>query len=305
MKTILCIGHAAYDITLPIDNFVNENEKYRIDSRIECGGGPASNAAYLLSKWGMNTYFMGIVGNDTYGRKIVDEFKSVNTNLDYLKIDNKNGTNVSYIINNKQNGSRTIISHINKTSLLNITDVNINPDVILMDGHELETSINMIKKFPNAITILDAGNTNPANIELGKMVKYLVTSKNFAENFTKFKIDLTKSETVYQVYKRLEEVFKTNIIITLEDKGCLYKEGTTLKVMPSFNLKAKDTTGAGDIFHGAFAYAICNGYSLEETLKISNIAGALSILKIGSRQSVPPLNTVLKIYEKNKATDNQ
>ena len=300
MKTILCVGSASYDITLPVENFIIENEKYTVNKRIECGGGPASNAAYLLSKWGINTYFMGTVGNDTYGRKIVDEFKHVKTKLDYLKIDNNASTTVSYIVNNKMNGSRTIITNSTNANPVKVEDLNITPDVILLDGHELEASLEVLRRYPNAISILDAGRNNPANVELGKKVNYLVTSLNFAEQFTKYKIDINNSNTIYKVYSKLEETFGNTIVITLEDKGCLYKEGDNIKIMPSFDLKAKDTTGAGDIFHGAFAFAIANKLSLENTVKLSNIAGALSILKVGSRSSVPPLKAVMRIYEKNQ-----
>ena len=45
MKKILCLGHASYDITIPMDKYPTENIKYRVLNRIECGGGPASNAA--------------------------------------------------------------------------------------------------------------------------------------------------------------------------------------------------------------------------------------------------------------------
>lgn len=300
MKTILCVGHASYDITLPMDGFVIENEKYRVNKRIECGGGPASNAAYLLSKWGVKSYFMGSVGNDTYGRKIVDEFKNAKTNLDYLKVDNNANTSLSYILNNNLNGSRTIITNTSNAAPIKVDNIDINPDVILLDGHEPEASFEVLRRFPNAISILDAGRNNPANIELGKLVTHLVTSKSFAESFTKFKIDINNSATIYKVYSKLEQTFGNNIVITLEDKGCLYKENDVIKVMPSFDLKAKDTTGAGDIFHGAFAFAVANKLTLENTVKLSNIAGALSVLKVGSRQSVPPLKSVMRIYEKNK-----
>ena len=75
---VLCIGHAAYDITIPFDGYPEENTKNRVTTRIECGGGPASNAAYLLGKWGVETYFSGVIGNDKYGRIIKREFESVN-----------------------------------------------------------------------------------------------------------------------------------------------------------------------------------------------------------------------------------
>ena len=77
---VICIGNVTYDITIRFDGFPVENIKYRINERIECGGGPASNACYLLGKWGVNPYFAGIIGNDEYGNKIKKEFESVNVN---------------------------------------------------------------------------------------------------------------------------------------------------------------------------------------------------------------------------------
>ena len=80
----VCVGHATYDTTLPLPNFPIENKKTRLESKIECGGGPASNAAYLLAKWGMDTTFVGIVGNDYYGNNIIKEFNEIGVNTEYI-----------------------------------------------------------------------------------------------------------------------------------------------------------------------------------------------------------------------------
>ena len=71
---ILCIGQSAYDITLPLDHYPVENKKVRIDGKVECGGGSSSNCAFLLAKWGIDTSFAGIIGNDHYGNNILDEY---------------------------------------------------------------------------------------------------------------------------------------------------------------------------------------------------------------------------------------
>lgn len=76
---IMCIGQSAYDITLPLDHYPIENKKVRIQGKVECGGGSASNCAYLLAKWGMDVYFAGVVGNDYYGEKIKEEYNKNNT----------------------------------------------------------------------------------------------------------------------------------------------------------------------------------------------------------------------------------
>ncbi|HAB19061.1 MAG TPA: carbohydrate kinase, partial [Verrucomicrobiales bacterium] len=66
----LCVGHAAYDVSLFVDGFPLENSKAEIGEALESGGGPAANAAYLLALWGTRTAFAGLVGDDHYGHCI-------------------------------------------------------------------------------------------------------------------------------------------------------------------------------------------------------------------------------------------
>jgi sulfofructose kinase len=295
---ILCIGHASYDITIPCNGYPKENTKNRVNEKVECGGGPACSAAYLLGKWGMDTTFIGVVGNDHHGKRVKAELESVNVNTNYMEIDESNDTTLSFIIVNKDNGSRTIFSYRSPSVGLKKKN-DVKADIILIDGQELQASLDALDNNPDAISILDAGSLKDENITLGKRVDYLVCSKNFAEDYTKIKIDLNDPVTIIGIYTKMEEVFKNKIIITLEDKGCLYKDNNKIKLMPSISVKAVDSTGAGDYFHGAFTYSIANNFDIEKALKISNITGALSVTKLGSRNSAFPLEEVMKVYEKN------
>lgn len=293
---ILCLGHAAYDITIPLDEYPIENTKNRVATRVECGGGPASNAAYLLGKWGMDVYFAGVVGDDEYGHTIKQEFESVNVNTDYLEISNKFRTTSSFIIANKGNGTRTILTYRPENMKMSELKLNFEPDIILVDGQEYELSKQVIKEHPNAISIIDAGRPRPEIIELSKMVDHLVCSKEFAETVTEITIDYDNQQSIIDLYKKMEEIFKNNIVVTLEKKGCLYKYQDKIKIMPSIKVKAIDSTGAGDIFHGAFTYGIAKGTDYEKMLKISNIAGALSVTRIGGRNSVFSPSEMKEVY---------
>lgn len=294
---ILCIGHASYDITIPYDGYPIENTKNRVSEKVECGGGPAANAAYLLGKWGLETTFVGCLGKDIYAERIIKEFKSVSVNTDHLELDEDDETTLSFIIVNKRNGSRTVIAHRQKDMKLK-NKCDLSADIILADGQELDATIQAIEANPNAISILDAGSLKEENIILGKKVNYLVCSKVFAEDYTKIKIDFNDPVSISKIYEKMSNDFKNNIIITLESKGCLYVKDKAIKLMPSINVTPVDTTGAGDLFHGAFTYCLAANYDLEKTLRISNITGALSVTKMGGRNSVFPLEEVLKIYEK-------
>ena len=126
---------------------------------------------------------------------------------------------------------------------------------------------------------------------------YLVCSHDFAEDVTNKKMDYKKIDTIIDIYKDLKKEFKNNIIITLESEGTFTEIDGEYKIIPSIKAKSIDSTGAGDIFHGAFTYFIANGFSLEAAILLSNITGALSVEKLGSRYSVPELQEVINKYK--------
>lgn len=293
---ILCVGHAAYDVTFPVEEFPIENTKNRVHSRIECGGGPASNAAYLLGKWKMDTTFAGIVGNDEYGHKIQNELQSVNVDTRYLEISDECQTTASSIIANLQNGSRTILTYRPNEMRMKSINLDFEPDIILIDGQEYELSKQLLIKYPKAISIIDAGRPTDDIIELCKMVTYVVCSQNFAETVTGVVLNYDDSNTMAALYNKMKEIFKTNVVITLEAKGCLYEYNNNIRIMPSIKVKPVDTTGAGDIFHGAFTYGIAKQIPFEKTLKIANIAGALSVTRIGGRNSIFSIEEMKEVY---------
>lgn len=282
---ILVIGHAAYDVTFPLDKFPEENTKSRVPSRVESGGGPAFNAAYLLGKWGMDVSFAGLVGNDNFGNKLIKQLEMVGISTKYLQISNSFPTTNSFIIANTSIGSRTVLTYRPDNMKMEDFKLDFEPDIILMDGQEYDLSVKFIKEYPNAISIIDAGRPKENIINLAKMVNYVVCSKEFAESVTNTKI--TDNHSIIDLYKKMENLFSGKVVVTLESKGALYKYNNQIKIMPSLKVKAVDSTGAGDIFHGAFTYGIANSYDLEKTIMISNVAGALSVTKIGSLASMP------------------
>lgn len=294
---IICIGNAAYDVTLPMNRFPIENKKVRLDSsRIECGGGSASNCAYLLAKWGMETYFGGVVGDDYYGNKIIEEFEKIGVNTKYLQKKAGVPTTSSFIITNTSIGSRTILTDKSKDMVMDRIDVEDKFDIILLDGYEKDFAKEVIKKNPKAIKIIDAGSMRESTLELAHMVDYIVCSHDFAEEFTNKKVDYNDMRTLIEIYDDLKKEFNQKVIITLEDKGCFtYDNG--YKIVPSIKAEAVDSTGAGDIYHGAFTYCIANNYDIITTMKMSNIAGALSVTRVGGRFSIFTLEEVKKKYD--------
>ena len=292
---ILCLGHVTYDTTIPMEKFPEENEKYHINNKIECGGGPSSNAGYLLAKWGEEVYIGGVVGNDYQGHATKKEFEEIGANTKYLEINNDVGTDSSYIIANTSNGSRTILTSIagrkEHPLTLNIDD---KFDYIVLDGDESEAAIKVLENNKDAISILDAGNLREGTVKLSYLVDYLVCSHDYAEDYTKMKMDYDDIDSIIQVYEKMKESYNNKIIITLEYRGCFTEINGEYRIIPSIEINPVDSTGAGDIFHGAFTYFLANAYPIEEVLRLANITGALSVEKLGSRYSMASLSDVLE-----------
>lgn len=289
----LCVGHATYDITLPTNEFPVENKKMRIKKQVACGGGPACNASYLLAKWGIDTTFAGIVGDDYYGNNIISELEKVGVNTKYVEKNKDIQTDSSYIIANLSSGSRTIITSKEQTIAKLSKNIDLKADILLVDGEHYLSAKEALDNNPNAISILDAGRVNDEVCALGKMVTCLICSKDFAEEFTNTKIDVSNFETLVTAYETLKINFKTNIIITLDKDGSFTKIDD-YEIIPSLREEVLDSTGAGDIFHGAFAYFISNGYSLRKTIELSSITSAISVTRMGGRYSIPELSEVLE-----------
>ena len=299
MTKVLCVGQSAYDITLPLDHYPIENKKVKVPNKVECGGGSSSNCAYLLAKWGIDTTFAGIIGNDHYGNKILDDYITIGVDTKYLQISNRYPTTSSYIIANTSIGSRTILTykdmgiHMAPVSLLDNEF-----DYILFDGYEKEFALEAIRRNPNAITLLDAGSVKEATVELAYKVDYVICSHDFAIEFSKVDIDYDDIETIKKAYDVLAKEFK-HVIITLEALGCFTKIDGEYKLIPSIKVTPVDSTGAGDIYHGAFMYGLTQGFDLEKTMRFANITGALSCLRVGSRLSIPELEEVEEAYNAN------
>jgi len=295
---ILCIGQSAYDITLPVTDYPKENKKIKIgNSKIECGGGACNNAAYLLGLWNSDVYLASSIGKDIYGERIKKELKEVNVNTDFFEEHEDIETTTSYIIANTTRGTRTIIT--NKDPLMKftkLTNIDIKPDVILVDGNDYELALKTIKENSNSITIIDAGSLNEGTVSLCHHVKYVLCSNDFAREYSKIDFNYDDLDSLIKVHQKLEQDFQNIVVITLESHGCFTKINNQYVIIPSIKVKSVDSTGAGDIFHGAFTYFIANNYSFYDSLHLANISGALSVTKIGSKPSMPTLEEVLSYH---------
>lgn len=296
MIEALCIGHAAWDVSVWVPEFPAENSKCEVQTLVECSGGPAANAACLLAHWGVRTAFAGMLGQDSAGERIRVSLGSAGVDVSGVTSSEGCPTPVSVILVNEQNGSRTIINRSAPASTRPVLDLDAVPPagvprLLHFDGHELSASLQAMERFPDAITVLDAGSLREGTRVLAGRVQYLVASERFTRQFTGLS-SLDTPDLWQQAVAALYEMNGHPVVITLGERGLVHGSPGRWAHLPAFPMVAVDTTGAGDIFHGAFSYGVLKGLGWEQTLRLSSRAAALSVQVRGSSLSIPELDRV-------------
>jgi sugar/nucleoside kinase (ribokinase family) len=277
-----------------VNAYPAENSKVQTDRLIESGGGPAANAAWLLTRWGVATALASLVGDDDYGRRAVTELRQAGVDCRLMEVRPGHVTPVSFVVVNRANGSRTIINRKAASGRLNLEPgrlAGLAPRLLLFDGHELEASLLALATFPSAITVLDAGSLHDGTRALSRRVHYLVCSERFATQATG---DAEVSEHWPACLRRLRELNRHVAVVTLGERGSVFDDGRQQGRLPALPVKAVDTSAAGDVFHGAFAFALLRGMTLGAALQLATVAAGLSVQNLGGRSSVPELASVME-----------
>lgn len=301
---VLCVGNSNIETTCPVDVEIHENDNLKLIEKYECGGGNAGNVAYLFGKWGVETYIASLVGADDFASKIKKEYETIGVKTDFIETAYDKGTSQVISLVNKTNKNNTIIN-LHNNAFLKKYAYNVEPDLIISDGSDLGGSLAAFDRYPKAISYLSVTNASNEAIELCKYVKYIIFNKSSAESLTNKKIDFNDSSTLVNVYNALKQRFvKSEIIITLGERGCIYSINANVKIMPAVRVDVVDTNGAGSTFVGAFAYGMGREFGLEKSIAYATIASSLSTTKYTSRLSIPSLTEVSNYYDSKFGSAN-
>ena len=279
---VLCVGAGTYDLIYSVDRDPQPDEKIRAQSFAGCGGGPAANAAITVSHLGLQAGFVGYLGRDIFGNAHFEELlqAGVLTNL-IARGEHPSALSVVMV---KPDGSRSLVNYRKPESFLAAGSVDfkdVDAKVILFDGHEPNLSPPLAKsaRQQGIITLLDAGSIHRGTEELASLVDYLVCSEKFALGFT-------GASDEYNALEKLKS-YAPNVIITVGHRGLVWKNEEESGQLGPYKVKAVDTTGAGDVFHGALAACLAEERDWLESLSYASAAGALCCTKIGARLGIP------------------
>jgi sulfofructose kinase len=280
---VLCVGAGTYDLIYSVDRDPQPDEKIRATSFAGCGGGPAANAAVTVSRLGLQAGFVGYLGSDIFGNAHFDELQEAGVNTSLI-VRGSHPSALSVVLV-KPGGSRSLVNYRRPESFLGANSIDlslIDAKVVLFDGHEPYISPDLARaaRKRGIVTLLDAGSVHPGTEELVSLVDYLVCSE-------KFGLEFTGQSDEYNTLEKLKS-YAPNVIITIGDRGLVWKNKVgSVGQLDSCRVKAVDTTGAGDVFHGALAACLAQNRGWKESLHYASAAAALCCTKMGARLGIP------------------
>jgi sulfofructose kinase len=295
---LLGIGFCAVDY-VGIVPFIPIDSKVEIRNLKEQCGGASATAIFTASKLGSNAGFIGKVGDDAHGRRIIEDFKKENIDISGILIEKNATSAVTFVWIEEKTGKRSIAWNLGSKKPLKpeeLTETGIRSiKVIHLDGHENQAAIRAIKIAKNnGIKVsLDGGSMTPNIDKIIEYTDFLIVSEEFAKKFT----GMQKKENYL---KKLMENEPDMVIVTHGKDGYYGYIGDKYIEKGSFEVDVVDTTGAGDVFHGAFLYGYIKNMGLEKSLEFASAVAALKCTKFGVRSAIPSYKQAMNLIKKHR-----
>lgn len=289
MIKIACIGIAVQDRLYYVEKLPHDGGKYVAQDYKEIGGGPAATAAVAVAKLGAQVDFIGRLGNDAAGKTMRDELEAAGVNTSLTKMFSNARSSQSAVLVDKA-GERIIINHpspdlLVESDWMHTIDFS-QYDMVLADvrWHEGAEYAFTKARAVGVPTLLDADTTPQSILPLVKLADHAVFSepglaRMTAENDSTKALTLAAAQTSGTVY------------VTRGKSGCFWLEHQQLQHQAGFSVEVVDTTGAGDVFHGALAFALAEKQPITQAVRFANAVAALKCTQPGGRAGIPNRQT--------------
>ncbi len=288
---IAVVGSANIDLTTFARAFPRPGETIFGDHFDLGFGGKGANQAVAARLCGATVSMVARVGNDLFGPATLKNFESYGIDYKHVKVVEGVSSGVAPIFVEESGQNRIIVVKGANDRLL---PEDVSPTVldgagcvILQLEIPLPTVYHTIRlaKANGSLCILNPAPGQPLDLEQVRPADYLIPNESEAEAITGAPV--RSPEEAKACAAGLLRQGVPRVIITLGDKGALLATPEKIELIPTFSVKVKDTTGAGDAFIGSFAVFLSEGVPEREAVRRANLYAALSVMKVGTQKSFP------------------
>ena len=287
---VVGLGLNAMDTICVVRRFPTPNTKTHLrEVRVEPGGQVATALA-TCTRLGLKARYIGSVGSDETGRSQLASLRSENLDLQCMREVEGAASQVAIILLEEGVGERTILwrrdPRLNYPSDALRREMIVDARLLHLDGCDTAAAIQAARWAREAgiPIVIDIDEVyDESTHELLRMVDYLIASSDFAED-----------------PHELAARYGCPVVgITRGAEGASFLSGGRLVRSPAFKVPVADTTGAGDVFHGAFIYGLLQSWVLDDVIRFAHAVAAMKCMHIGARSGIPTISEVREFLKKN------
>lgn len=309
MADIVCVGIVVADVLgKPVDSIPEKGKLGLVEKMSLQIGGCAANFVIDLARLGVESTISGKIGDDNFGKFILDTLKSENVDTSGIKIDKNVSTSASMVLISGD-GERSILHSFGANAKFNFDDINLGiirrSKILLIAGTFLMPDFDgkgteKLLKYAMENGVLCCMDT--AWDSRGEWLRKIESSLKYLDWFMPSydeACEMSGKKDPEEIAQFFRSKGVRDIVIKLGEEGCFVKQGDNKGYrVPAFNkVKAVDTSGAGDSFCAGFITGLYKGWTIPECARFANAVGAHCIMQIGTTTGIRSIAETQKFIE--------
>ena len=290
---VVGVGCCAMDTLAIYEGLIEEDQKVQVPEMTRQGGGLVATGLVAVARLGGKARYVGALGDDDVAQFIVNEFEKDGVDASCIRILPGASGIRSICVVNPSKGHRTIFFCVDGAPTVAPDDMNreevVAGTVVYVDGFQLKAAIQAARwgREAGRVVLMDAEMTEPENDTLAELSTHVVASLRFAQSRVG---ECDAQEAARRLYEKLVAKDPDKVVgVTAGVHGAYLISTAGEFHQPSFKVKVVDTTGCGDVFHGAFAFGLSRGWELPRIAELASAVAALKARKLGGRAGIPSL----------------
>ena len=283
---VVGLGLNATDTVILVHDFPALGGKERVVSLSRQAGGQVATALVTCQRLGLRTRYVGKVGDDEAGRFQLASLRNEGLDVRQTRVVPKTPNQLAYIIVDKATGERTVFWDRDPRLAISPSELSeeavCSAKILHLDGCDVEACLQAAQwahRVGNPV-VADFDTVYKEVERLFPFVDHLIASSNFLPA-------ATGEADPFRVLELMVREYGVRVPgMTLGREGALVLWQDRFIYSPGFVVEAVDTTGAGDVFHGAFIYGLLAGWEMDRILEFSNAMAALNCTSLGARGGI-------------------
>jgi sulfofructose kinase len=297
---VACAGIATLDHIFAVESLPIDDGKYSATGYLAIGGGVAANAAVTVARLGGAASFIGCVGDDVAGDQVLEEFAALDVATGSVQRVANRSTPTSVALVDRD-GDRALVNYV-APDFFDRADPSFARDigdaaVVLVDCRWPIGAIQALEAARHhgihAVVDVDRPVDSDPVTDTGRILA-LATHLLYSCDAL---LGTTGEADVPTALAAAARRSAGWIAVTEGERGVSWLEGNDVRHLPALRVRAVDTLGAGDVFHGAFALALAEGRPEREAVRFASAAAAAKCTQAGGRAGIPDRAMVEALLE--------